>query len=320
MELISKERLGELIDTPLVVAARQAFVNYDHGKDDPLKAYRENFEKKYIESVDAYYRDRAPQVLKDNGILSYMAYAFDKLSEEDERAKRYLDFTQNDSYQRCIAATVNVLVVQFQDQLLNEAAGLISRNSNASRCSFVVSNHTKLPDLRMLYTLLNKTTDGISPLIDQLGNYITTEGLDTMRKNAENIVNVNLKHRTTPSLFYLYRFQDCEKYVEELLKMFIKFSRIVDEAFCNDARFLTIRDKAFQEVVNNTQVFSLELSNQKVKGKPNMQPPESKCPELLANYCDLLLRKSTLTKRLTSEEIDEKLNNVVSLVINQRSE
>lgn len=40
--------------------------------------------------------------------------------------------------------------------------------------------------------------------------------------------------------------------------------------------------------------------------------PESKCPELLANYCDLLLRKSILTKKFTSEEIDEKLNNVVS--------
>ena len=40
---------------------------------------------------------------------------------------------------------------------------------------------------------------------------------------------------------------------------------------------------------------------------------ESKCPELLANYCDLLLRKTALTKKFTSEEIDEKLNNVVSI-------
>jgi len=45
-------------------------------------------------------------------------------------------------------------------------------------------------------------------------------------------------------------------------------------------------------------------------GKP--QNTESKCPELLANYCDLLLRKSALTKRYTCDEIDERLNNVVS--------
>ena len=40
--------------------------------------------------------------------------------------------------------------------------------------------------------------------------------------------------------------------------------------------------------------------------------PESKCPELLANYCDLLLRKTPLSKKLTSEEIDVKLKGVVS--------
>lgn len=41
--------------------------------------------------------------------------------------------------------------------------------------------------------------------------------------------------------------------------------------------------------------------------------PESKCPELLANYCDMLLRKTPLSKKLTSEEIELKLKEVVRL-------
>lgn len=41
--------------------------------------------------------------------------------------------------------------------------------------------------------------------------------------------------------------------------------------------------------------------------------PESKCPELLANYCDMLLRKTPLSKKLTSEEIEAKLKEVVRL-------
>lgn len=40
--------------------------------------------------------------------------------------------------------------------------------------------------------------------------------------------------------------------------------------------------------------------------------PESKCPELLANYCDMLLRKTPLSKRLTADEIESKLKDVVS--------
>ena len=40
--------------------------------------------------------------------------------------------------------------------------------------------------------------------------------------------------------------------------------------------------------------------------------PESKCPELLANYCDMLLRKTPLSKKLTPEETEAKLRDVVS--------
>lgn len=43
--------------------------------------------------------------------------------------------------------------------------------------------------------------------------------------------------------------------------------------------------------------------------------PESKCPELLANYCDMLLRKTPVSKRLTSDEIESKLHDVVSTEI-----
>ncbi len=32
-------------------------------------------------------------------------------------------------------------------------------------------------------------------------------------------------------------------------------------------------------------------------------PPESKCPELLANYCDMLLRRTPMSKKLTSDEV-----------------
>jgi hypothetical protein len=180
-----------------------------------------------------------------------------------------------------IKASVQILVVQFQEQLLAEAPKLIAGND--------------MDRLRQLYGLVNKTSDGIAPLLECLSKYIKSEGLDTMRNNAENIVN------------------DCEKYVEQLLTMYVKFSALVTHAFCNDARFLTVRDQAFQEVVNNTEVFSLEFNNQKTKGKGSANPPESKSPELLANYCDLLLRKSALTKKLSSDDIDEKLNNVVSL-------
>lgn len=38
-------------------------------------------------------------------------------------------------------------------------------------------------------------------------------------------------------------FQDSEKYVEQLLTLFNRFSKLVKEAFQDDPRFLTARDK-----------------------------------------------------------------------------
>lgn len=107
--------------------------------------------------------------------------------------------------------------------------------------------------------------------------------------------------------------QDSEKYVERLLDLYKKFTQLVHEAFSDDPRFLTSRDKAFKMVVNDTKVFSLDLNTGRSAGGKSVAP-ESKCPELLANYCDMLLRRTPLSKRLTSEEIDTRLKDVLLLL------
>ena len=66
--------------------------------------------------------------------------------------------------------------------------------------------------------------------------------------------------------------------------------------------------------MNDTSVFRLELPS-KNKGVGAKTHPESKCPELLANYCDMLLRKTPLSKKLTSEEVEKKLRDVVSTLV-----
>lgn len=69
--------------------------------------------------------------------------------------------------------------------------------------------------------------------------------------------------------------------------------------------------------MNDTSIFRLELP-----GRPpgsitaststhKSVQPESKCPELLANYCDMLLRKTPLSKKLTSDEVEAKLKDVL---------
>ena len=86
--------------------------------------------------------------------------------------------------------------------------------------------------------------------------------------------------------------------------------------FRDDPRFLTSRDKAFKRVVNDTSIFRLELPGRTggaaaLASSHKPAQPESKCPELLANYCDMLLRKTPLSKKLTSDEVEAKLKDVL---------
>ena len=106
--------------------------------------------------------------------------------------------------------------------------------------------------------------------------------------------------------------QDSEKYVERLLGLFTRFSKLVKDSFNDDPRFLTARDKAFKSVVNDTSVFKLELSTSlNNRGSKSAITAESRCPELLANYCDMLLRKTPLSKKLTSDQIEARLKDVL---------
>lgn len=131
-------------------------------------------------------------------------------------------------------------------------------------------------------------------MLADLESYIVQNGLDDMKACADIITT------------------DSEKYVEELLTLFNRFSRLVREAFHDDPRYLTARDKAYKQVVNDTSVFKLDLPSTRAKSGLGIKThPESKCPELLANYCDMLLRKTPLSKKLTSEEIEAKLKDVL---------
>ncbi|KAB0346761.1 hypothetical protein FD755_017633 [Muntiacus reevesi] len=155
---------------------------------------------------------------------------------------------------------VNALVTSFKETILAECQGMIKRNETEK--------------LHLMFSLMDKVPNGIEPMLKDLEEHIISAGLADMVAAAETITT------------------DSEKYVEQLLTLFNRFSKLVKEAFQDDPRFLTARDKV---------IFLVGLKTQ----------PESKCPELLANYCDMLLRKTPLSKKLTSEEIEAKLKEVL---------
>eukprot|EP01135_Chromosphaera_perkinsii_P006249 Nk52_evm10s470 gene=Nk52_evmTU10s470 len=134
-----------------------------------------------------------------------------------------------------------------------------------------------LDDLMRMYKLLRRIPDGINPMLSVFQKYVTETGLKEMS---------DLEGEKT---------LDPKNYVETLLDVHRKHSDLVERAFSVDAAFVAALDKACRTVVN------FKPKNEK----------SHRAPELLARFCDMLLKKGP--KEQGETEIEEKLTLVMKL-------
>ncbi|XP_076654096.1 cullin 2 [Halictus rubicundus] len=130
-------------------------------------------------------------------------------------------------------------------------------------------------DLSLLYLLLRSLPDGLNPIVEKLTEHIIQQGL----KAIENVQGDNIH----------------TQFVESMLDVHKKYSELIKEVFQADLIFVAALDKACSAVVNH-------------KTTPR-QP--AKAPELLARYCDSLLRKSA--RAVSEGEVEEKLANCITV-------
>uniref|UniRef100_U5EWS4 Cullin-2 n=1 Tax=Corethrella appendiculata TaxID=1370023 RepID=U5EWS4_9DIPT len=131
----------------------------------------------------------------------------------------------------------------------------------------------KQSDLRNLYTLLKPVPDALKTLIQTFLDHIKNEGIETIS---------NLKGETVHIQF-----------VENMLQVHHKYELLIAETFKNDLLFLSALDKACASVIN--------------KRLNDKQPCRS--AELVAKYCDSLLKKS----KTTESEIESKLTKSITI-------
>ncbi|CAF0948041.1 unnamed protein product [Adineta ricciae] len=132
-----------------------------------------------------------------------------------------------------------------------------------------------LDALQNMYKLLKPTHIGINYMVERLQEHIARIGHDKVQ---------SLKGENLSTLF-----------VETLLELHTKYMNVIKETFTSDPEFVSSLDKACATIVN--MKYGNRLS--------------AKAPELLAHYCDSLLRKSS--KTATDSEIEEKLLSSITI-------
>lgn len=139
-------------------------------------------------------------------------------------------------------------------------------------------NDDKNEDLGRMYQLVQRITNGLGELKNLLEAHIHNQGLNAIEKLGEAGLS------------------DPKLYVTTILEVHKKYNALVIDAFNNDAGFVAALDKACGKFINNNAITKMATTS-------------SKSPELLAKYCDLLLKKSS--KNPEESELEETLNQVM---------
>jgi cullin 1 len=133
-------------------------------------------------------------------------------------------------------------------------------------------------DLARMYDLVAKIPNGLNEFKHRLEIYIYNQGMEAIEKCCAVAVN------------------DPKLYVQTILDVYKKYDILVLSAFHNDKGFVASLDKACGRFINNNAV--TKNSN-----------CSSKSPELLARYCDLLLKKNT--KNAEDAELEDTLSQIM---------
>merc|ERR1712158_63021 len=120
--------------------------------------------------------------------------------------------------------------------------------------------------------------DGLGVLKHLLENHIAEQGHVAIEKLGDEAAN------------------DPKLYVSTILDVHRKYNALVMTAFSNDTEFVASLDKACGKFINNNAVTKHASQS-------------SKSPELLAKYCDILLKKSS--KNPEEAELEDTLNQVM---------
>lgn len=155
------------------------------------------------------------------------------------------------------------------------------------RPSYLLGANLISTDLARMYGLLMRIPNGLEPLRSKFTEHVKRAGQDAAQKVAPT-PGATTEDGKAATL-------DPKLYIEALLEVHKKYSEVVNGPFRAEVGFNASLDKACTDFVNKNAVATAA----------------TKSPDLLAAYCDQLLKKGN--KDLDADALEAALNQAVSI-------
>lgn len=214
MDLIHKERTGEVIDRALIRSVTMMLV--DLGQT----VYVEDFEQHFLAAARDFYKKEAQEYISSSDCPEYLRKAEKRLSEELERVKNYLDPSTEPKITKVVETEL----------IMNQMKALVEMEYSGFIC---LLQDDKYDDLARMYTLFKRVDGGLALLRQMLSDHVKESGQQLVQDPEKN--------------------KDPVEFVQKLLDERDKYERIIVESFNEDKTFRNSLNQAFEQFVNLNQ-------------------------------------------------------------------
>jgi len=253
LEMVSKERSGEMVNRGLLKTVTGMLVELSR------EVYQKDFETPFLQATAQFYAGESNEYISQNSAADYMRKAELRLLEESERVGHYLD-----------ASTGPKLQEVAERELIAKHMRTIAEMENSG--IVVMLEHELIGDLSRAYELfrrIKQPQDGLGMMRELMAGHVKSLGQKLVQD--EELAKSPVA------------------YVEKLLALRGKYSRVIDEAFGQDKPFFNALNQAFEHFVNLNQ----------------------RSPEYISLYVDESMRKGM--KSTSEDEVEKGLDKVVML-------
>lgn len=237
--------------------------------------YEHGFEVHMLDDTSTYYARKATKWIEADSCLEYLLKVEESLKRERERAGEA-------GY--LVSSTQHKLEKRVKHELLVSHATQLLEKGNSGFHALLRDD--KVEDLSRIYKFFHEM-QRLEPLVDIFRKHVIAEG--TLVVQVEEASSSQTKDNGSSSV------QE-HGTVRKVIEFYDKYMAYIESCFMNDVLFFKPLKEAF-DVICNKNVDGTSFA------------------ELLATFCDTILKKGSGSEKLSEEEIDETFDKVANLLV-----
>ncbi|CAF4837528.1 unnamed protein product [Rotaria sp. Silwood1] len=272
LQLIKAERQNEVINTRLISGVIQSYVELGFAENSSVPNNHP-----ITSPTLTIYKDyfEIPFLQDTEQFYRLEAATFlvhNSVTEYLKKVAQRLDEEVHRVQSYLHPSTLAALIKKVEEVLIRDQLEAIYTEAKA------LLHAEKHSDLALLFKLVSRVPNATVELKKIVEDHIRQMGIDAIERVSGSALN------------------DPKLYVETILEIHTKFFKLVQEAFSSEQGFTAALDKACGKFINNNAVTTAAGNT-------------TKSPELLARYCDTLLRKGS--KAVEETDLEEKFNQIM---------